>query len=86
MDAAGQVRRKRHNRDLGDNGDNSDWQYQGVCVRAEGVEAAIRSCRRGKTCSRDGIVSETWQALIASDARWSAAIAWSFNRRLENMP
>lgn len=66
--------------DAGD--DAAVWQYMGLSIDADMVDKAIRSCKEGKTCAKDGVVSEVWQELIATEPRWNAGIAWRFNRRL----
>lgn len=64
--------------------EEDQWDYAAVSINADMVSTAIRACKRGKMCARDGVVSEVWQALIDSEPRWSAAIAWEFNGRLQN--
>lgn len=52
-------------------------------MSADLAEKADSACKNKKARARVMVVAELWQELIATDAPWSVAIAWSFNKCLE---
>lgn len=56
-----------------------------VNIGAEQVHTATLEARRRRTCAKsDRLVAEMCQAATSVSERWAPALAWAFNRRLQN--
>lgn len=62
------------------------WKLDEVCFNSEMVATAMALMTVGKTCGRDGLVSEVWRAAAWVDERLPAQIPSAANMRLANGP